>query len=191
MKKLLIVLLALALLLPCGAAFAMDTLAGGEAVEAPLTFPNGLNWDASIDDLWRVEKVDEVDAQDYLLYETDTMQEYWFATGADEAGYVGTYYVFVNDQLACHGIDYFPYDAGDFAVVEDELTAAYGEPAETSPGEVVDMFNAYKENFPPEILYSQLAWALEEGTKVFFLNINGEIYVYYVNEERLFDDADQ
>ena len=41
MKKLLIALLTLALLLPCGTAFAMDTLAGGEAAEAPLQFPNG------------------------------------------------------------------------------------------------------------------------------------------------------
>ena len=153
-------------------------------------FPNGLSWNAAVADVCRVEEVDEDDAQKYLLQSTGDVCEYWFDNTRTDGGPAGAYYIFHNDLLACHGIDYCPNEPEPYAAIQDDLTAAYGEPVETSPGEVVAMFNTYKEDFPPEILHSQVAWALGEGTKVFFLNISGELYVFYVNEARLFDIAD-
>ena len=187
MKKTLVVLLTLALLLPCAAAFAMDTLAGGEAAEAPFKFPNGLTWDAAIADVCDTENVEN--ARDYLLQEHGNIQEYWFAAPEPDDGPVGTYYIFVGDVLACLGIDYFPNDPANVAVLQDELTTAYGDPADTNPAQVVDMFNAYKTTFPPEILTSVTGWE-HDGIQIYCTNISGEIYVFYANESRLYGNAD-
>ena len=169
--------LSLALVLLCGVATATDDPQLVNPADTSITFPNALTWHASLADMQRVQGVDNVN--DYLLQAAGDVQEYWFANPEALPFPVGTYYVFIMNQLACHGIDYGVYEAEAEAEIISDLTEIYGTPVQTVVEQVVDMFNAYKpEAFPPDLLYSALGWMVGDSTAVYYMNITDEMYVF-------------
>ena len=189
MKKGFVLILTLVMLLACTTALATDaTLEGGVAPAASMELPNGLDWDAALIDVCEAEGI--ADAAEFILSETDTMQEYWIPSAGEAPPIVGTYYVFRNDALACVGIDHFPSDPEGDASLLTDLEAMYGAPTASDPGAVIDMFNAYKESFPPEILLSVNSWVFNDGTMIHYVDISAERYVFYANTAVLYDNAD-
>ncbi len=181
--------LSLALVLLFSIATATDAPQPVDPADTNVTFPNGLTWHATLDDMQRVQGVDNIN--DFLLYAAGDVQEYWFANPEALPFPVGTYYVFIMNQLACHGIDYGVYEAEAEAEIISDLTEIYGTPAQPVVEQVVNMFNAYKpEAFPPDLLYSALGWMASDSTAVYYMNITDEMYVFYANEGRLFTADD-
>ncbi len=175
----------LVLLLAISGAAATDMPQSSDPADTGFMFPNGLTWDAVVEDMCLIEGI--ANEQDYLLQETNGNAEYWIPYMPDANDPAGMYYIFHADQLACMGIDYGLYAEAEAQMIADELTAEYGDPVGPVDEQIVAMFNAYKaEAFPADILYTSAGWSAAGGTAIYFMNVYNESYVFYVNPDRLF-----
>ena len=177
MKKLISVLLALALLLAV-------SISAAETAEASLlgSIKMGVS-SAEIADIMGTESI-------YASNFSETVRDEEYVTtfaGLD----VMAGFVFIEDSLKMIVYYSFPEDGAEtLAAMKQTLTAAYGEPAEVTPEIIATLFTSIGNQETPADLFSDgSAWAADSETAAWAFKVDngtsGMCYVIYVAADYL------
>ena len=167
--------LILALMLVCGAAFAET------AEETAFRFRNGVTWDtpagmiAIAEGVTEESKIFTMPGEGFIAY---VLQGRDFM---DHAVTVAYYYK--QGRLVAAGYFFAPDPAATFDTCLALFTPVYGEPAEADGKTAAALFNAVSPGALAEEEIAQIAaWLLSDGTRVYLLNLDGEMCFFCFNE---------
>lgn len=166
-------MLALLLLLGCAAASAEG------AAATAFSFRNGITWASTAEEILALEGATGED--DYQVSQDGDFTAYILKDGENDV-ITQLAYAYLKDQLIVVAVYYESQPVELYDTKLAELTAQYGEPAETDATHANELFAAANMGSLDEGLSKISGWTLSDGTAIYLMIMYDEVYLFSFNE---------
>lgn len=157
-----------------------------EDAPTAFVFRNGVTWDTAVEGLAQAEGLQGVSG--FFKAEAEHFTVYALEGVLVEQVPAELCYYMKEEQLvaACYFFTRIP--AFDFDAWNACFTAEYGDPTETDPAIVAALFNAVTPGaLDVEEIDAMAGWVLADGTRVYMLDLEGDLMFFCFNTPALLD----